>query len=90
MPVGGELSDRPADERQIPNTSHERYLEMVETARYIAAGDIFQVVLSQRVDVPSNVHPFTVYRALRTINRRHTCSISISSTTRSLGRRLSF
>lgn len=69
MPVGGELSDRPADERQIPNTSHERYLAMVETAReYIAAGDIFQVVLSQRVDVPSNVHPFTVYRALRTIN----------------------
>ena len=42
---------------------------MVETAReYIAAGDIFQVVLSQRVDVPSNVHPFTIYRALRTIN----------------------
>jgi anthranilate synthase component 1 len=69
MPVGGELSSRPAEERQIPNTSRERYLEMVETAReYIAAGDIFQVVLSQRVDVASNVHPFTVYRALRTIN----------------------
>jgi anthranilate synthase component 1 len=42
---------------------------MVETAReYIAAGDIFQVVLSQRVDVPTAVHPFTIYRALRTIN----------------------
>jgi anthranilate synthase component I len=69
MPVGGELSDCPAEKRQLPNTSRERYLEMVETAReYIAAGDIFQVVLSQRVDVPSNVHPFTVYRALRTIN----------------------
>ena len=69
MPIGGELSDVPADERQFPNTSRERYLEMVETAReYIAAGDIFQVVLSQRVDVPTNVHPFTVYRALRTIN----------------------
>jgi anthranilate synthase component 1 len=69
MPVGGELSERPAAERQMPNTSRERYLEMVEAAReYIAAGDIFQVVLSQRVDVPSNVHPFTVYRALRTIN----------------------
>jgi anthranilate synthase component I len=69
MPVGGELPDRPAEERQVPNTSPERYLEMVETAReYIAAGDIFQVVLSQRIDVPSNVHPFSVYRALRTIN----------------------
>src|SRR5207248_365307 len=40
-----------------------------ERAReYIAAGDIFQVVLSQRVDVASGVHPFSVYRALRTIN----------------------
>ena len=69
MPAGGDLSDCTAEERQTPNTSRERYLEMVETAReYIAAGDIFQVVLSQRVDVPSNVHPFTVYRALRTIN----------------------
>ena len=69
MPIGGELADRPAEDRQVPNTSRERYLEMVETAReYIAAGDIFQVVLSQRVDVPSNVHPFSVYRALRTIN----------------------
>jgi anthranilate synthase component I len=69
MPIGGELSHRSAEERQVPNTSRERYLEMVETAReYIAAGDIFQVVLSQRVDVATNVHPFTVYRALRTIN----------------------
>jgi anthranilate synthase component 1 len=69
MPVGGGLPGSPAEERQVPNTSRERYLEMVETAReYIAAGDIFQVVLSQRVDVPSNVHPFSVYRALRTIN----------------------
>src|SRR5215217_5879065 len=69
MPIGGELSQCSAEERQVPNTSRERYLQMVETAReYIAAGDIFQVVLSQRVDVASNVHPFTVYRALRTIN----------------------
>ena len=58
MPIGGELSDIPADERQIPNTSRERYLEMVETAReYISAGDIFQVVLSQRVDVPTQRPP---------------------------------
>jgi anthranilate synthase component 1 len=69
MPRGGELGDEPAESRQVPNTSRERYLKMVERAReYIAAGDIFQVVLSQRVDVASEVHPFTVYRALRTIN----------------------
>ncbi len=69
MPRGGELHESPAEERQVPNTSRQRYLQMVDTAReYIAAGDIFQVVLSQRVDVPSNVHPFTIYRALRTIN----------------------
>ena len=42
---------------------------MVEQAReYIAAGDIFQVVLSQRVDIPTPAHPFTIYRALRTVN----------------------
>ena len=69
MPRGGVLSKIPAEERQRPNTTRERYLEMVDTAReYIAAGDIFQVVLSQRVDVPTEVHPFTIYRALRTIN----------------------
>lgn len=69
MPHGGDLSDIPAEERQVSNTTRERYLNMVETAReYIAAGDIFQVVLSQRVDVATQVHPFTIYRALRTIN----------------------
>jgi anthranilate synthase component 1 len=69
MPHGGMIASIPAEERQRPNTTRERFLEIVERAReYIAAGDIFQVVLSQRVDVESEVHPFTVYRALRTIN----------------------
>jgi anthranilate synthase component 1 len=69
MPRGGTPLPGAAEERQTPNTSRERYLEMVDVAReYIAAGDIFQVVLSQRIDVPSAIHPFTVYRALRTIN----------------------
>ncbi|HXX57937.1 MAG TPA: anthranilate synthase component I [Thermodesulfovibrionales bacterium] len=35
---------------------------------YIAAGDIFQVVLSQRFERKSHVEPFDVYRALRVIN----------------------
>ena len=90
MPHGGELSDSPAEERQIPNTTRERYLEMVETAReYIEAGDIFQVVLSQRVDVPStSIHSRSTGRCGRSIRRR-TCSISISSITRSSARRRS-
>lgn len=35
---------------------------------YIRAGDVFQVVLSQRLSRQVNASPFTVYRALRTIN----------------------
>jgi anthranilate synthase component 1 len=35
---------------------------------HIAAGDIYQVVLSQRFDVATDVDPFRVYRALRHIN----------------------
>jgi len=35
---------------------------------YILAGDIFQVVLSQRMSVPFNARPIDVYRALRALN----------------------
>jgi anthranilate synthase component 1 len=35
---------------------------------YIAAGDVFQVVLSQRLDFTPEVAPFDIYRALRTVN----------------------
>ena len=42
---------------------------MVRTAKeYIAAGDIYQVVLSQRFEAPIDADPFTVYRALRHVN----------------------
>jgi anthranilate synthase component 1 len=69
MPQGTETPEIPAEERQVSNTARDRYMLMVDTAReYIKAGDIFQVVLSQRVDVATPVHPFTVYRALRTVN----------------------
>jgi anthranilate synthase component 1 len=50
-------------------TSHARFLKSVERAKeYIAAGDIFQVVLSQRLDFIPEVSPFDIYRALRTVN----------------------
>jgi len=45
------------------------YYDMVEKAKeYIRAGDIFQVVLSQRYSLPYQLPPFAFYRALRRIN----------------------
>ena len=69
MPLGSEPVESAPAERRLPNTSAERYYEMVNIAKeYISAGDIFQVVPSQRVDLPTPVHPFTIYRALRMVN----------------------
>jgi anthranilate synthase component 1 len=45
------------------------YLKSVDKAKeYITAGDIFQVVLSQRFEVELPVPPFEIYRALRIVN----------------------
>ncbi len=50
-------------------TRKQDYLAGVERIKeYIAAGDIFQAVLSQRFDVEPGVDPFAVYRALRIVN----------------------
>jgi anthranilate synthase component 1 len=50
-------------------TPKPKYLASVKQAKeYIAAGDIFQVVLSQRWDFTPGVAPFDIYRALRTVN----------------------
>jgi anthranilate synthase component 1 len=51
------------------NTSETRFLDMVERAKdYIRAGDIFQVVLSQRFTAPFALPAFALYRALRRVN----------------------
>jgi anthranilate synthase component I len=51
------------------NMTRERYQDMVQRAKeYIRAGDVFQVVLSQRLEVPVRVPAFQVYRALRVVN----------------------
>ncbi len=51
------------------NTSHERFLEIVDAAKdYINAGDAFQIVLSQRFDLPFSLPPLSYYRALRRVN----------------------
>ena len=53
----------------VSNTSREAYHAMVEKAKeYIFAGDIFQVVPSQRFSVPFELPPMALYRALRRLN----------------------
>ncbi len=55
-----------------PTSSFEREQFLAAVARakeYILAGDVFQVVLSQRFTVPrAGVEPFDIYRALRVVN----------------------
>jgi anthranilate synthase component 1 len=59
---GGEL-------RITSNQTREGYMATVLRAKeYIAAGDIIQVVPSQRFEAPLPAHPFNIYRSLRTIN----------------------
>ncbi len=50
-------------------TKRSDFMRSVERCKeYIAAGDIFQVVLSQRLDFIPGVAPFDLYRALRQVN----------------------
>ncbi len=50
-------------------TTQAQFETSVRRAKeYIAAGDVFQVVLSRRVDFKPGVAPFDLYRALRTVN----------------------
>ncbi|MBF0457201.1 MAG: anthranilate synthase component I [Nitrospirae bacterium] len=49
-------------------TKHD-FLGAVEKSKeYIRAGDVFQVVISQRFETEEHVEPFNIYRALRVIN----------------------
>ena len=53
----------------VSNVTREAYHAMVERAKeYIYAGDIFQVVPSQRFALPFGLPPFALYRALRRLN----------------------
>ncbi len=50
-------------------TSKKRFLEAVRrTKQYIAEGDVFQAVLSQRFEVQPGADSFSIYRALRIVN----------------------
>jgi len=65
----------PVPERTTPaaecsrTVSSEAYMDAVGAAKeHIVAGDVFQVVLSQRFDLDLGADPFEVYRALRLLN----------------------
>ena len=55
--------------RPVSNMTKAQYESMVVAAKeYIKAGDIIQIVPSQRLSVPLEADPFDVYRALRSVN----------------------
>jgi anthranilate synthase component 1 len=60
----------PVDPPEVRSTfTRERYHEVVKRAKeYIQAGDIFQVVPSQRLTIPLRTDPFWIYRWLRATN----------------------
>jgi anthranilate synthase component I len=70
--VLGQTSTNGSPMEELPvrsNVTRERFEEGVRRAKeYIVAGDVIQVVLSQRFSVPTAVPPLTLYRALRSIN----------------------
>ncbi|MFM7094511.1 MAG: anthranilate synthase component I [Actinomycetota bacterium] len=63
-PVPGE--DLPRVESSLPNGGYQRAVEVAK--EHVRAGDIFQVVLSQRFDVALEAEPYDVYRVLRQVN----------------------
>jgi anthranilate synthase component I len=63
------IADKPLPQPEEPEAANSHFQESVKRAKeYIRAGDIFQVVLSQRFNTPFDGDPFNVYRALRYIN----------------------
>ena len=63
-PVAGE--DLPSARSSMPNGAYQRAVEAAK--EHVRAGDIFQVVLSQRFEIDLDADPFDVYRVLRQVN----------------------
>jgi anthranilate synthase component 1 len=68
-----QLTDiEPGSEAKVPfssNFTHDEFCAAVRKCKeYINAGDIFQVVLSQRLKAQTRARPFDIYRALRVLN----------------------
>ncbi len=63
------VKGKPHAPKVTSNFKRAEYLEVIRKAkRYIRAGDIFQVVLSQRFSAKTKSAPFDVYRELRALN----------------------
>jgi anthranilate synthase component I len=58
--------DLPDTVSSMPNGAYQRAVQVAK--EHIVAGDIFQVVLSQRFDIQLDAEPFDVYRVLRQVN----------------------
>jgi anthranilate synthase component 1 len=55
--------------KRTPRTKHEDFLKAIDLAKeHVVAGDVFQVVLSQRIDIEVSARPIDVYRVLRALN----------------------
>jgi anthranilate synthase component 1 len=62
-------ADHPLHEELGSNLTRERYEAMVRQGKeYIAAGDAFQIVLSQRFSRHTSAPPLAIYRSLRMLN----------------------
>jgi anthranilate synthase component I len=69
LPIEEHRAPTSVAEAPVSNTAPAQYESMVARAQeYIRAGDIFQVVLSQRFEAPFGLPPFSLYRALRRVN----------------------
>ncbi len=61
-----QCSATPSESSSLPRAEFEAAVEKCK--QYIRNGDIFQVVLSQRMSLPYQAEPLELYRALRTLN----------------------
>ena len=71
VPAPGSIAalDRAAEPDASARVTAEDFRGMVEQSkRHIVDGDVFQVVLSTRFDLPTDADPLEVYRALRVLN----------------------
>ena len=69
LPPPEPMPDSLSEVQFTPNVSKQQFEKSVEQCKeYIRAGDVIQVVLSQRLSAPVTAHPFDIYRALRSLN----------------------
>jgi anthranilate synthase component 1 len=69
LPAPPLAPESPADDAVTASVTREQYEHIVDEAKeYIAAGDAFQIVLSQRLLRRTTASPLAIYRALRAMN----------------------